>query len=423
MYVSQKIRLEISDSDAQILDLQSKLVVKHYNKLLEFSMSRLNKSKTLCSVTYSELKDMASKIANDNIELKNLNYSFVIGSAYTLNEAIKKFNRKLSSFPKFKSSQLRWMSLFFTHREGKFQDVIINNKDITIKIGRQNPYFLNLKLKTKLIHCNKLINYRILKEGGKYYIAISMDKDFEKLPKTGESIAIDFNHSNFFMAINSRGETFEMKNLSMIKYFNKQTDCLNKKLSKKKIETLTNSYGFPYKVYSKNYLKINQCLNKLNHKKKVQITAALYTIANLLVEKYDIICVGDYVPNPDDAINTTMRRAMVNNSVIAKFKTILGHVCNKTGKVLRVVNEYGTTMTCHSCGYIEKKEPNVRIFQCPKCNKIYQRDINSAINIGIYGGIFQPNQFNNIDLKFSQYILNYNIYKCSIEKKKNVLAK
>jgi transposase len=39
----------------------------------------------------------------------------------------------------------------------------------------------------------------------------------------------------------------------------------------------------------------------------------------------------------------------------------------------------GTSKTCHRCGHVAQVKG--RVFKCPKCGLIYNRDLNACINI------------------------------------------
>jgi len=44
-----------------------------------------------------------------------------------------------------------------------------------------------------------------------------------------------------------------------------------------------------------------------------------------------------------------------------------------------------TSKTCSRCGYYYKNFKNQRIFKCPKCDLVIDRDLNAAINIARRG--------------------------------------
>ena len=84
-----------------------------------------------------------------------------------------------------------------------------------------------------------------------------------------------------------------------------------------------------------------------------------------------------------------------------KFVQILEELCNKFGKLLiRVDKWYPSSKTCHHCGYVKSDlELNDRVYVCPKCGRVMDRDENAAINI----------------LKESYRILNGNKIRPSVE--------
>jgi transposase len=53
------------------------------------------------------------------------------------------------------------------------------------------------------------------------------------------------------------------------------------------------------------------------------------------------------------------------------------------GKKVILVNEFNTSLSCSTCGKLEK--PNDRIKECSRCCSIFDRDINAAKNIYMKG--------------------------------------
>jgi putative transposase len=59
----------------------------------------------------------------------------------------------------------------------------------------------------------------------------------------------------------------------------------------------------------------------------------------------------------------------------------------KYGKEFRLVNPRDTSRTCSRCGYVVKEfKLSDRVFKCPKCGLIIDRDLNASINILKHGG-------------------------------------
>lgn len=51
--------------------------------------------------------------------------------------------------------------------------------------------------------------------------------------------------------------------------------------------------------------------------------------------------------------------------------------------IIRIPRTYPSTQLCSCCGYKNKLAKNlkVRLWQCPSCNTIHNRDVNASINI------------------------------------------
>ena len=63
---------------------------------------------------------------------------------------------------------------------------------------------------------------------------------------------------------------------------------------------------------------------------------------------------------------------------------MLKYKCNWYGKQLvEIPTFYASSQLCSSCGYKNEnvKDLNVRIWTCPNCNEIHDRDYNASKNI------------------------------------------
>ena len=78
--------------------------------------------------------------------------------------------------------------------------------------------------------------------------------------------------------------------------------------------------------------------------------AMFLVFINVVCDEYTHIVIGDYVPTPDLAKYHTMARAVLNQSPIGQFRSILQHVSAKRGCTFEIVDEAYTTMICSVCG-------------------------------------------------------------------------
>ena len=249
-----------------------------------------------------------------------------------------------------------------------------------------------------------------MKERNKYYLIVCLEKMIVSPKITSRFISIDPNHKNFFVGVDYIGNTIEFNNLSMIKYFDKQIDKLKSKRDHcvKKNKLIKTPYS-SYYIGSKRYNRINNALSKTMQRKREQTKQALYRIANMLTDNYDVIAMGNYFPSKDIIKNHNQSRSMINQSVIGKFRNILKWVCEKKSKTFILVDEHNTTKECCLCKNEEKKDPSIREFRCIKCGMEIERDKNSAINIGIKANlILSGSDYLMKESNFIKYTLRYN---------------
>jgi len=62
-----------------------------------------------------------------------------------------------------------------------------------------------------------------------------------------------------------------------------------------------------------------------------------------------------------------------------KLQKMIEYKAKLQGVKVVYVNPKNTSKTCHRCGYVTRTDG--REYRCPKCGMVYNRDLNSAINI------------------------------------------
>lgn len=419
MIINKKIKLNVNSEQSTILDSQSKMCNKMYNALLERVNQERENGSSLELLKGRNLRDETVKVKRLHRYYYSVHSSPLKNSALRLKKSFEMMNSLNTGYPKYRSWTKKWFSLFYDEPK---KGIKIKKKSIHISLGYnldENGKKVRLYVKTtlgerlNLLNSEEIKNYRIIKEHGNYYIIICIEKPSRnKKVDTGKVIAIDPNHTNFFVGIDNEGKSIEFENVYQIKYFDTQIDRLKSKrdICKRKSKKNISLSGDVYYTPSRRYVRLNKALNKLYHKKRVQTKTALYTIANQVVKEYDVIAIGNYVPDADTIIEKRMNRSMLNQSVISKFRRILEHVCEKKGKTFILADESFTTQTCHHCLTKKKISPEIRTYTCPNCGITYHRDINSAINIGVKVNILSSSDYENIDLSNVSYTASYNLY-------------
>ena len=78
----------------------------------------------------------------------------------------------------------------------------------------------------------------------------------------------------------------------------------------------------------------------------------------------------------------------LTNIPLAEIKRVLEYKCKWQNKKLLTINRYyPSSQECSVCGYQNKKVKNlaIRIWECPECGSLHNRDINASINIMFEG--------------------------------------
>ena len=428
---NKKIEVEFKKEDTFILDGQSKICNWLYNQLLDACIKDYKENgndKKLLSGR--NLRNYATSLKKEHEFLNTVFSSVLKEPSARIKKAYEKFFKEGSGYPKYRSWKKKWFSLVFDEpnkgwelqEDGKRIAVSLGDiPDLPKEKGKRNPSVLGkLKENVKLEENELFKTFSLVKQQGKFYAIFTIEKcsleelkfkdemsNYRKdcnlakkekralpmkpvlrekevvIPKTCKWIALDPNHKNFFVGVDYKGDSIEFKKLQMVKYWDNVIDDLKSKRDRcqKNYRKRKTENGTTYTVHSPRWNRLNHALEIAYNKRREQIKTALYSIAHTLYQDYDLVLIGDYVPTNGTAPFSNMKRSMLNQEHIGKFRRILEWVAEKEDKFYLKVNEYNTTKECCVCGNKEKKSPEIREFTCKKCNTTIMRDSNSAVNI------------------------------------------
>ena len=281
-----------------------------------------------------------------------------------LDFAYQMFFKTNNNFPKFKSKKNH-------HQSYRTQDSLSGVHNRTIMINGNHiklPKLGYLKTRDKIAPSGRILNATVLQEpNGHYYVIICCtDVEIKPFPKTNTNIGIDLGIKNF--AVFSDG--FEIPNP---KFFEKS----QQKITKLHKELMRKSIG------GSNRKKARIKLAKEIQHVKNQRTDFLQKLTTNIVKTYDIICIEDLDVKGMKIQNNSMANKHINDVGFYSFRKMLEYKCKWYGKELRVVNRYyPSTQICNKCNEQDsKKTVNIRIWVCPNCGSVLDRDVNAAINI------------------------------------------
>ena len=416
MIIAQKIEMITNKKTSDILDNQCRTTNKLKNLLVEKIRETINNGDKHHYADSYSLRNEITEIKKEHPYFYSVHSSPLKNVAFEEKGALNKYiDDDKAGMPKFHSFNKDGCSLLYDEPN---KGVKIKNKNLRLSLGsvlneegKEKRLKLNITLAERVRKCVKVKTYRIKKEYNIYYLIVTMEVETEKSELTKKCIALDCNHKNFFVGMDNKGNSYEMSNLTMTRYFNDEIAKVQEKQSHCKHEKIVRDDKSFYYENSPRYDYFTKIIQNLYYKRHIQVQQALFTIGNWLTDNYDTIVVGNYRPNKSSAPKKRMRKKVLNESQIGKFRLILQYLCEKKGKQYIEVDEKGTTKKCCICDDEEHKDPDVREFTCKKCQKTINRDINSAINIGIKGNILSSSDYVDLDLSKPTYAVNYDYRK------------
>lgn len=279
--------------------------------------------------------------------------------------AFKKFFKKESMYPKFKSKKRSKLSFYNDNVKLKVKEnLVLIEKVGWIRTSEQLP--LN----------TKYTNPRITYDNKYWYISIGIEVKKSTIELTNEKIGIDLGIKD--LAILSNGRVYKNINKTKkIKQLKKKLKRLQKQCSRKYIK---NKEGNRY-IKTANIVKLEKKIRLLHRKISNIRNNYLHQVTT------EIVKTKPFQINIEDLnISGMMKNRHLSKAIqeqcLYKFITILTYKCEFYGiKLIKVPRFYPSSKTCHSCGSIKKDlKLSDRIYKC-ECGHIMDRDLNASLNI------------------------------------------
>lgn len=280
-----------------------------------------------------------------------------------LDLAFSSFFRKQSGYPKFKS------------RKSKQSFEIPQ----CVRIENNKLYIPKLKEGIKIKYHRELggivkSSFISRDASGRYFVSFTVEIDTQEIKKervTSETtIGVDLGILEY--ATLSTGEV--IKNPKYFTHSAKRLSKEQKQLSKRKSG-------------SNNFKKQVKRVTKIHAKIANQRANFLHNLTYRLTHENQVktICIED-LKIKDMLKNKQLSRCIADASWY-EFRRQLEYKCNWYGINLIIISQYApSTKLCQVCGHINDNITLAdRVWTCPKCGTIHQRDLNAAKNIRTLG--------------------------------------
>ena len=331
-------------------------------KIKSYEENKVNENRiTLGHFVHHEL------LKDDNfIWLNEQNTKVLKQAVIDMLTAYKNFFERHTGYPKFKSKKDNKQSC-------RFELGAISKRNV------YTDYKLSLaNIKNVKFRCNKKYADYLQKHKdnirqatlsklpcGEYWLSILVDGDLNRVPKqTKECVGIDLGIKDF--VVTSDGEVFE--NLHFKKNESQRIIRLQKQLSRKQKGSNNRD---------KARIKLAKVYKKITDKKQYY----LHQITNYLIDENQIICMEDL--NVKGMLRNHKLAESIQELNFGEFRRMFEYKAKWYSRYLVFVDRfYSSSKTCNECGYVNKTlKLSDRVWTCPDCGKIIERDYNAALNI------------------------------------------
>ena len=279
----------------------------------------------------------------------------------------KRKNRKL----KMKRISIRFdqRSFKFEKKESKLTPYWLILSTIGVKSDRISlPVQLGKKQIEKLENGWRPSSVEMVKKNGQWFAHITIEKWIKfKEPKT--IIGIDIGEVNFAAAMAIRIDNQE-------KYMKGQI------WRGEEIKRIRGLYGHIRRSLGRK--KLPKKIKEIGQKENRKVNQEVHIIGNDIIEyakqfEDPIIAMEDLTNIRYSFDKGKKLNKRFHSLPFYKLRKYIEYKSNKEGIDVRFIEPFDTTKTCHRCGNVSSVYD--REYICSKCGMVYNRDLNSSINI------------------------------------------
>lgn len=326
-----------------------------YNKMLADKIAHYHETGEMLSTTPAQYKKEYPWLTEvDSLALCN--------AQLQLQSAYRNFFRdKKIGFPKFHSKK--------AHRNSYTTNIVQNNIAIIgsyLKLPKAG--LVKAKFHRQIPENHRIKSVTVsMSADGKYYASILTEYEtaapsIELNP--GRVLGLDYSSPHFY--VDSEGFTAEMPH-----YYREAELILARE--QRKLSRMVQG--------SSNYQKQKLAVARLHAKVRNQRKDWQHKMSREIANNWDIVCVEDINLN---GIAQSLRLAKAtNDNGFGQFRTYLAYKLAEQGKLLITIDKwYPSSKLCRKCGVINSELALAdRIWTCPSCGSLNERDHNAAINI------------------------------------------
>jgi len=324
-------------------------------------------------LTQTELRQLALDLRKQDEQYQQIYSQVVQQIADRYYEARQRFFEGLARFPKEKKPH-KYYSLVYPQSDKGWK--ILETREIRTRSKKNKKKLVVLRLSNLGIF--KLIVHRDfpldkvkqvvvkLTSSERVYISFIVEGyEFPKLPETGKVVAIDVGVEKLLTT--SDGHIFP--NLRPYEKALKKLKMLHKRLSRKK---------FLSHNWFKAKIKLARAYEHLKNLRK----DIYMKLGKWFAKHYDVVVMEDIQVKQLVDRSDKKLRMRLHDVAFHELKEIIRYQMEKYGKKLTLVDPAFSSKTCARCGYVKNDLTLAdRVFVCPRCGWVVDRDYNASLNI------------------------------------------
>jgi len=371
MIKSFKVKLKINNKQRTFLQKNSGVSRFIYNWTLE--QQQINHKNGGKFISNYDLRKRITKLKTGELAwLFDYDCDIVKQAVKDACNSYKKFFKKQSNFPRFKSRKKSKPSFYIDSLK-----IDIANDDVKIPKLKKR---IRLYEKGYIPLGVKYSNPRIISDGISWFLSVGSEVEDKKVNLTNEVIGIDLGLKT--LATCSNGKVYKNNNKSKkIKLLRKRQKRCQRRISRKyEINKIGNKY-FKTNNIKKEEIKLRKILIGLaniqrNYFNKIAIDLVRTKPKTIVMEDLNLIGMMK---------NCHLSKSLQESSLYM-FKIILCNKCKEYG--IEIVNAdrfYPSSKRCNACGNIKKDlKLSDRVYMCENCGLEIDRDENASYNLRQY---------------------------------------
>lgn len=347
---------------------------KAYNWGLEQQYNQLDTKKKLYNrkqLTAGFMNEIDSNPKYQWLKSKRFSRHLVYYAFNDVNNILHDYLTHSRIFKNTKATRPKFKSITDLHKSfGQRNDMklIVKNKIQVAKLGLIKTNKAQLKRVGTIYKPNQLTSIRFSFDGDNYWVSFNKQIVHPDPILEGNSIGIDLGLKTWATVSNDMTLDFPVRDLKILNKRLKKIDrhlCKLKDGSNNKLKEYRKRRLLIRRIFNLNKSYINQFVSDI-----VKLKPKRVVMEHLLVKQM----------NKSYFFDKKLQQAQFRY-----FRDQMEYRCTRSGIEFVLADTFfPSSQLCSNCGHRQKMWLNKRVYKCPECGLVIDRDLNASINLANY---------------------------------------